>query len=64
MNVTPEKIPAQLLPVVGALVLSLAINGLFAAGFAVSFGGPQGAHEGPHGVITVEAIEAFDPVEG
>jgi len=60
MNVSHEKVPAQLLPIVGALVLSLAINGLFAAGFVVSLDGPKIAQEGPQGVITIEEIESAD----
>lgn len=56
MNVAHEKIPAQLLPIVGALVLSLAVNGLFAAGFVTTLGGAS-AYEGPRGIITIETIE-------
>ena len=58
MNVTHEKIPGQLLPIVGALVLSLAVNGLFAAGFATSLDGNTVAAAQGHSraVITVEPL--------
>jgi hypothetical protein len=59
MSRTHEKTRVQFFPALTALVISVAVTGLGAYGFAKATGADGSAVRsyGPQGIITVEAVE-------